>query len=233
MNNLWKRWTINCAAGELLGIACAGGIAFLANLAMGESQTIAAKLAVLGAMMFAGLVEGLILGYLQWRVLVSKFTKLPRREWIFYTALIGVLGWFLGMLPSLFFVVENTDQLDFTSSVDFTNPILFLLLSVGSGLLLGSLFGLFQWFSLRKHAQKAYKWILANALGWGMGLGWIYLFASVPTVDSTLIFTIFMGLIGGVLAGLSVGGVTGYFLLKLEVSFPENRFTGFERVVLK
>jgi len=50
-----------------------------------------------------------------------------------------------------------------------------------------------------------------------MGLGWIYLFASVPTVDSALLFIIFMGLTGGVLTKLSVGTVTGYFLLKLEV----------------
>ena len=42
----------------------------------------------------------------------------------------------------------------------------------------------------------------------GAGLGWIYLFASIPNESSTMIFIVFMGLIGGILAGASVGAIT-------------------------
>jgi len=86
------------------------------------------------------------------------------------------------------------------------------------GLLLGSIFGLFQWFSLRKYAIRSYTWITANAIGWAIGLGWIFLFASIPSENSSLAFNILMGIIAGILAGLSVGAVTGYFLDKLEIN---------------
>lgn len=215
MKKLWFKWTFNCAIGELLGIACAGAIAFLVNMLIGEPHTFGSKLVVLLAMMFAGLIEGTILGLFQWKVLVTKFQNLPQREWIFYTVLVAVLGWFLGMLPSLIFIPPESPNLEVDPFLDFSDPFVFTFLSVSAGLLLGAIFGLFQWFSLRKYTPKAYKWIVANALGWGMGLGWIYLFASFPTDQSTLIFNILMGLVGGVLAGFSVGAITGLFLLKI------------------
>lgn len=214
MTTFWKKWTIHCAIGELLGIACAGGIAFIVNAAVGEPQSIGTKLIVLGAMMFAGFIEGTVLSFFQWKVLVTKFSKVPKKEWLFYTVLVGVLGWFLGMLPSLFFMPDNAAQ---PESLDYSNPMVFSLLSIGMGMVLGAIFGLFQWFSLRKYAKKAYKWILANALGWGLGLGWIYLFASIPNEQSSLFFNILMGILGGILAGLSVGAITGLFLDKLEL----------------
>ena len=216
MNNLLKRWTINCALGELIGIACAGGIAFLVTYAIGEPDRISTKLIVLIAMMFAGFVEGLVLSHFQWNVLVTKFPKIPKREWLFYTVLVGVLGWFLGMLPSLFLIPENLEDTGLNDGMDYSNPFVFALLSITMGIALGAIFGLFQWFSLKKYAEKAYKWIIANAIGWGLGLGWIYLFASIPTEQSSLLFNVIMGVFGGILAGSSVGIVTGIFLVKLK-----------------
>ena len=57
MTKFWKKWTINCAIGELVGIACAGSIAFFISPTIGEPKNMGAKLAVLGAMMFAGFIE--------------------------------------------------------------------------------------------------------------------------------------------------------------------------------
>jgi hypothetical protein len=218
-NSLWLRWTLNCAFGELMGIGLAGGIAYGVNLLIGEPETFVQKLSVLFFMLVAGAIEGTLLGFFQWRVLVGKFPGIPKNEWLFYTILVAVAGWFLGTLPSLFFIPSNPagyQQSGTSFSVDFSHPFIFALLSVGTGLALGAVFGLFQCFSLRKYAQKAYSWIWANALGWGAALGWIYLFASIPTAQSRLLFTVTMGISGGLLAGLSVGGITGYYLLKLD-----------------
>ncbi len=168
-------------------------------------------------------MEGYLLGTFQWHVLKDKFAALPKREWVFYTVLVSVLGWFLGMLPSLFFISNN--DVTPTSSIDFEDPIVFAVLSIGSGLVLGSVFGLAQWFSLRQYAEAAYKWIIANALGWGLGLGWIYLFASLPTEQTSLTFNIMMGVIGGLLAGLSVGSVTGIFLVRMKEQNGQTLFT--------
>jgi NhaP-type Na+/H+ or K+/H+ antiporter len=120
------------------------------------------------------------------------------------------------MMPSLFFMPTAPQGIQPNEGINFSNPILFILFSLTTGLILGALFGLFQWFSLRKYADKAYKWIIANALGWGLGLGWIYLFASLPTEESSMVFTVLIGICGGLLAGLSVGAITGLFLIRLE-----------------
>ncbi|MCU0354802.1 MAG: hypothetical protein MUD08_13855 [Cytophagales bacterium] len=217
-NPFWRKWTISCAAGELLGIGCAGAIAFLVNRALGEPVMLAEKLIVLGCMLGAGAIEGTLLGWFQWRVLKEKILPLTARDWIGMTVLIAVLGWGLGMLPSLFFIPDNPKPTETAAPSAFENPWVFAGLSIGAGLVLGAMFGLFQWFALRKYVPKSASWITANALGWGAGLGWIYLFASLPNEQTPLWVNVLLGIAGGVLAGLSVGAVTGWFLLKI-VSF--------------
>lgn len=214
--DLWRKWTIHCALGELLGIACAGAIAFGVHYAIGEPDSSQNKMIVLLAMMCAGFIEGAVLSLFQWKILVTKFNAVPRREWMFYTILVGILGWFLGMLPSLFFMPVDSSAQDVNDFSGFSNPFVFVAICMSLGAFLGALFGLFQWFSLRKYADQAYNWIIANALGWSLGLGWIYLFASFPTEESSMVFNIFMGILGGLLAGLTVGGVTGLFLVKMN-----------------
>ena len=213
----WRRWTFHCAVGELLGIAAAGAIAYGVTLALGEPVTFLSKIIVLVSMMIAGLVEGSLLGYFQWQALKVKFTSMPKRDWIVYTVLVAVLGWFLGMLPSLFFVDLTPTSDGNESAPVFDQPWLFILLSMSSGLVLGAIFGVFQWLVLRKYASGASKWIVANALGWSAALGWIYLFASIPTEESSIYFTLLMGATAGILAGVSVGAITGWFLMRMPV----------------
>lgn len=216
MSSLWKKWTLNCAAGEVIGIAGAGLIAYLVNSIVGEPDNLDDKLLVLFAMLLAGFVEGSVLGWFQYRVLRIKFTSMRSKEWMFYTVLVAVLGWFWGMLPSLFLIPRQVNGQE-EAIWDFSNPFLFSAMSIGMGLVLGAIFGIFQWFPMRKHAEKAYLWIIANALGWGLGLAWIFTFASIPTEASSVVFVVLMGACGGILAGLSVGIVTGYFLERLKV----------------
>lgn len=212
---LWLKWTIYCAFGELIGIGIASLVAFGANTIIGEPQNLQMKFLVLLCMLIAGFLEGLLLGFFQWKALKDKLPSIPKKEWIFYTVLVAVIGWFLGMLPSLFFIPANSLNNN-EQPINFDNPLIFAVLSVGTGLLLGAIFGLFQWFALKKYVIKSYQWIIANSLGWGIGLGWIYLFASLPNESSHVAMNVFFGIIGGLLAGLSVGGVTGLFLIKLE-----------------
>ena len=212
-NILWLHWTVNCALGEVIGIGAAGAIAAGVFAAFGEPETTGTKLLVLLCMMFAGLIEGIALGYFQWRVLRNKFSSLTGSAWIFQTSFIAVLGWMLGMLPSLFFIDHSTPGNESAAQMPES---LFALLSIGVGLLLGALFGLFQWFELKYHASGAGRWILANAIGWGIGIGWIYFFASLPDEFTPILEKVFYGICGGVLAGLSVGAVTGAFLVKMH-----------------
>ncbi|MCU0439274.1 MAG: hypothetical protein MUC49_15360 [Raineya sp.] len=211
---LWLQWTFNCALGELLGIGVAGAIAFTVNHLVGEPQNISQKLLILSCMMVAGLIEGSFLGFFQWKVLSKKFTLIPQKSWMLSTILIAVLGWFLGMLPSLFLI--PTESVSSESSFNFESLWVIAFLSIGMGLVLGAIFGLFQWFVFRKYALRATQWIWANALGWAVGLSWIYVFASIPTEHSSIYFNVAMGVLGGLLGGLSVGAVTGIYFLKIK-----------------
>ena len=212
----WKRWTANCAIGELVGIGIAGIIAYTLNTILGEPENIQSRIVILSAMMFAGSIEGLVLGVFQWRILKEKYSKIPKAEWIGYTIVVAMFGWFLGMLPSLFLLPQDIIFSEESQSANMTSTFLFIALSIGLGLALGALFGLFQWFSFRKYAHSAGLWILANSIGWGIGIGWIFLFASLPNEHTSLPIIIIGGMVGGLLAGLSVGAVTGIFLLKIK-----------------
>ena len=210
-----RKWALHCALGELLGIGAAGLIAFTANQLLGEPVTMPQKLTVLIFMLGAGALEGSILGYLQWRVLHARIPQLPALEWMGWTIAVAVLGWFLGTLPGLFLqnsAFSNNSQASLAVPQNF---IILSLLTLGLGLLMGALFGLFQWFSLKKYVPKAGKWIPANAIGWGLGLGWIYLAASWPDENTQLPYIILAGILGGMMAGLSVGIVTGIYLVRL------------------
>lgn len=219
MSSLWAKWTINCALGELIGIGCAGLLAYSANTLLGEPDSLVEKLIILLIMLIAGLIEGTVLSFFQWRILVRKIPTLNRSIWFKYTASVAVLGWFLGMLPPLF--LNHSSEV--TNESQEPSRLVILMLSTLLGLFLGALFGLFQWFVLKKHISKAYKWIIANALGWSLAMSVIFFFASIPDEQDSLIFIITMGTIAGLLAGLIVGMVTGisfigFKLLKKHIS---------------
>ncbi|KAA5539956.1 hypothetical protein [Adhaeribacter rhizoryzae] len=210
-----RKWMMHCTLGALLGIGAAGVIAFAVNHTLGEPVTLPQKLTVLSSMLAAGAIEGSLLGYMQWRVLQERNPQLPALEWMGWTVAVAVLGWFLGMLPFLFFLVGTADNSSQAPAAALDNFFVLSSFAVAVGLLVGALFGLFQLFSLRKYVPAAGKWILANALGWGLGLGWIYLAASWPDENTSLPLIIISGVLGGIMAGLSVGFITCIYLQKL------------------
>ncbi|OGO24295.1 MAG: hypothetical protein A2144_10225 [Chloroflexi bacterium RBG_16_50_9] len=209
----WLKWTIACGAGEFLGIAVAAGIWVLHATILGEPQVISQKIILLVFMIFAGVFEGLVTGGLQWSVLKIKFTDLKAKNWLFFTALGAAVAWLLGMMPSTFFIPDAAGN----HSVGFElSGWLFIFMSAFMGMVLGVIFGIFQWLELRKHALAAGQWILANSVGWLAGIVTIFLGASLPSADTKLAVTIVIGAVSGLLGGLFVGAITGLFLIKLQ-----------------
>lgn len=208
----WWKWTINCGIGELIGIAAASMMALTVHQFLGEPETTQDKLLGLFIMLFAGLVEGFILGTLQWKVLKVKFKEIPYNKWVGFTILVAMIGWFIGTVSSLFLiqVEEIPDEFLIEPTIYQT-----LLYATGLGALLGAMFGYFQWLVFRQYALHTFKWIWANALGWAIAMAIIFYFATLP-ISSTPTSTILLyGGIGGVLAGLSVGAITGLFLNRI------------------
>lgn len=209
----WWRFSYHCAAGEIIGIGLAGAIAYLTNLYWPTPSSLPEKCIVLALMLVAGFIEGSALGYFQWRVLKDKWPQLPLVAWVRATVLIAVLGWFLGMLPSLFFFDADPGQAAAPPAWLDTWWATILLSSL-MGAVLGLVFGFAQYLVLKHYVPKAQFWIWANSLGWSVGMVWIFVFATIPTAETSLAFNISMGVIGGCLAGLSIGGVIGYQTLK-------------------
>lgn len=211
-NQFWLSWTLACAIGELLGIGAATGVALLHLTLFGEPQNFSQHVILLTIMILAGCLEGLITGYFQWSVLRVKFPDMKARNWILVTVGGAATAWFLGMLPSIYFALQPISQ---TSTIEISK-IHFAAFSLISGIVLGTVFGTFQFLELRRHAQEAWQWISANSLAWMMGMMIIYTGASIPSGDTPIILTIVIGALSGLLAGLSVGVVTGWFLVRLE-----------------
>ena len=207
----WLNWTVICGLGEFFGIGFAAGVAVLHFSMVGEPRTVALKLLVIAVMMLAGAVEGLITGYFQWSVLKKRFSEIRARNWLGLTALGAVIAWMLGMIPSTFFAPEASSA----AAIEFSTGQI-VLLSTGMGVVLGALFGVFQWIELKKHTVQAGWWIIANALGWTVGLAIIFIGASQPANEAGLAAAITIGAISGLLAGLAVGAVTGIFLVRME-----------------
>lgn len=236
----WRKWTFRCGLGEMLSMAVAASIAVAYNYSMGEPESLGAGALNMLVMLGAGAIEGFILGWAQWSVLRLKYTYLKAEEWIGYTMAVAILGWALGMIPSMFsfntptaknvtqpitpIMPNGTDSLflkpnfQVTETITTEPSLLWILLGAAAmGLLLGALFGLFQWFALRKHSSQAKVWILANSVAWAVGMVWIFLAATLPDASTPIPLIVGMGAAGGILAGLSVGAITGWFLMWIPV----------------
>ncbi len=211
-NRLWLAWIFACAIGELLGIGAAAGVALLHLTLFGEPQNISQHIILLVIMVLAGCLEGLITGYFQWSVLRVKFPDMRSRNWIFATVGGAATAWFLGMLPSIYFSLQPISQ---GSAIEITN-VQFAALSLISGIVLGAVFGVFQFLELRRHARDAWQWITANSLAWMMGMMVIYTGASMPSESTPLLLILLISTLSGLFAGLSVGMVTGWYLVRLE-----------------
>src|SRR4051812_20323961 len=125
--NQFRKWVINCALGELLGIDAAGSIAVAVNYYLGEPQSLIQKIFVLFTMLVAGAIEGTSIAVFQWKVLRYLFPTMKLAAWWKWTVSIALLGWGVGMLPSLFFTQSSV------TTAEATEPSMFLIAVVAAG----------------------------------------------------------------------------------------------------
>lgn len=88
---------------------------------------------------------------------------------------------------------DTLKQLPITFPVqeDLTEQTSLLWIIIGAallGILIGLVFGLFQWISIRRHSSRATAWVAANAIGWGFAMIWIFLAATLPDEHTPIPF---------------------------------------------
>jgi hypothetical protein len=211
----WLRWTFVCGIGEFLGIGAAAGAAFSFFLLVGETDTTGERVASLIVVVCAGILEGLITGSLQWSILRQQFVDMKAKKWLICTVLGAAVAWLIGMTYPTFFISD-------TASSSEPSRVMIVFLAAGSGIVLGAVFGFFQWLELRRHTMGASWWIVANTVAWIVGLVVIYLGASLPGSDTAIGTVVLIGAVSGLVAGLLVGAITGIFLVRLILP----RYTG-------
>jgi NAD(P)-dependent dehydrogenase (short-subunit alcohol dehydrogenase family) len=100
-----------------------------------------------------------------------------------------------------------------------------LLLAATAGGAAGLCFGAAQWFVLRRHAERAHRWIWIHVPGWALGMAGIFLGASVPSADWPSWAIAVSGASGGALGGLLLGAVTGVVAQRLTPWIDDERWS--------
>jgi hypothetical protein len=196
---LWWRWVGASAAGELVGLPLA---ALIVSTAIGNSLDGAGSI-LLAAGALAGIVNGAMVGGLQWLALRRTVRQLSGWRWILATALGSALPWALGMsMRSSLRLAQGNDE-----------AVLGAMLLMG--LLTGVALGGAQWLVLRRIVHQAGWWAPASVLAWLQGLvvlvGGASLIQTPPPLWSLLLISGITGLVVGSLVGV----ITGIVLIGL------------------
>jgi hypothetical protein len=174
---VWAGWLLATALGWTAGWAVGAPISELV------ARPIGATGAMLAAEMLGGAVAwgilGLLTGIGQWLVLRRHMSGagwwVPAS--VIGWALVGSTKWIQGPLLDEFMIgfFGRLEEMRLGALVPLSGMGLGLLLDGAMGLVVG----LAQWFVLRRHVQRAGRWVLISAVAWGIGaiamgfLGWI------------------------------------------------------------
>lgn len=209
-NVVWRRWIIANSLGELVGLGATLALGTTLFSGVAEMQGVGPALLTAFLMTATGALEGIIVGWAQWSVLRYAITGITRRTWIVATIVGGVLAWMLGSIPMTIAGLSSGSA----SSVAEEPPQAFvLLLAAALGLGAGLILSVAQWWVLRDHVTRAWRWLPANALAWGAGMPLIFAGIDFAQKLDQIFFAILaMGLIIAI-AGAIVGAIHGVALV--------------------
>lgn len=191
---------------EAVGFSAAMGLGRgVYALAGGEPPGIAGVIFTVGLSALAGVVEGACLGAGQWLVLRRVFGDVRPAPWIGATALGGALAWVLGMTAGM----HGPDELP--------GPVVVGAVLIVSGLVLGAVLGGAQAWVLRGRSGVAGRWLLANAVGWMLGLLFAYGGAALTRDGDSAAFTVLVLAASGAAMALVPAISTGLALRRFMV----------------
>jgi hypothetical protein len=156
---LLRRWVLAFVGGEIVGFGLAAPVSAIGIMAVDAVHGPVRALAVIAAGVAAGIVEGGVVGWAQWRVLREPLPAVGRRAWIGATAATAALAWTVGMSLGTLAAPESEPP--------------FAIVAVGAaafGAVVGALLGAGQALVLREHVRHPERWVLANSLGWTIGM---------------------------------------------------------------
>jgi len=212
----WRKWILDYSLGELIGIGISATIARFLFVGFPENGIIPESLITVTLLTIAGVSEGFIIGYIQWRSFAKLIPDFRPVLWILVTTISTLAGWLFILPPGIVFITFLSQ----VALISANNSILYTLLV---GLAFGGLIGIPQSFIVKQHFKGAIIWIISNAVGWMFSFLIIYLslslFPYLPSVVGKLLLIalacVFSGLVQGLVTGTSL-----HFLMSIRKPDP-------------
>jgi hypothetical protein len=212
--NLWWRWMVANAFGELLGLGTTFAVIAFASSRLENQSSVGIVLASFLFAVASGAIEATLVGLAQWWAMHLWFPTITRYAWWLATLAGALVAYVLGYLPStLMSLGEQATQ----NQAPMTEPPqwITLLLAAGLGLAGGAVLSFAQWLAMRRQVERAGWWILANMLAWSAGMPIIFWGIDAAQKGQPLLQAVL--LLAGVLflTGAVVGVIHGAFLIRL------------------
>jgi hypothetical protein len=202
------RWVLLCAVAESVGIAAAALAARSAQVWVGDIANPADVIVALCFVATGGLIEGFALGAAQATALAGVLPRGRRSGWVLVTVLVAGLGWAGGSVPG----VLGDDG-------GAPPPTALLILgALGVGAVTGAVLGAGQAIVLAGCVAHPEMWVLANVLGWTLAMPIIFAGAAAPSEAWSALDVFLAGGVTGLVAGATLGLVTGLFLPSLKAA---------------
>ena len=197
---LRARWLAHFVAGELAGLGGVGLLGLLATALAPEHPSRPLQALLFLLMVAAGGLEGVSVGWFQHRVLREVLPGVSKRAWILATAAGALAAWVVGAAVAMS-LPAGADPSD-----------LWWLWAI-LGVALGAVLGGAQAVPLRGHVREPGRWVVANALGWSVGLAVSFAGVGLASEAPTAL-AIALALLTGAVTGVAPGVVTGHVLLR-------------------
>lgn len=209
-------WARLCIIGSMFGIGIAASPTLFTYYSLNYPQTLAQSIIFWKVTALAGAFGGSVYGYFQYRALRRMVTTLNCKRWMMHSAIGLMIGWIVAVFP---FVFIANPELSYTkpqtvSGLSFEQ---FALIAMSSGLPAGLILGTAQWFILRKYYTQSKLWIIANGIGWSIGMIFIYLTGTIVDKYTASPIIIIMAAFGGELAGKMVALSTALALKLMQL----------------
>jgi hypothetical protein len=210
-------WILANGLSELVGLGGTFLMGFLlAPVLVTSSSAVTILSGAAAAILLGTLLEGVVVGAAQSRVLRTRLAGLGGARWIAATALGAGAAWTLGMLPSTVLALATRETAAAPAAPPEMNPLLQYVAAAAMGAVLGPFLGIPQARVLARYVPEARRWIAANVVAWTIGMPVIFIGLDVvdPGVAGPLRLAFGIALTC-LTTGVVVGAVHGRWLTAL------------------
>lgn len=218
--HLHVHWIGANAVGEAIGLGTTLVLGRALASRLAGVPAVAEILLTAGMAIAAGiLLEGIVVGWAQGRIIRRYFGSVSIGAWIRATALGAGAAWLVGMIPSTVMGIVQLGRAPVAAAQPSTDasggpgPLVQYALAAVLGAVAGPVLGAFQSRVLRTSRPPVRGWVVANAAAWALGMVVLFIGMDVlpwTTGGATLTAGIYAvcGLVGAL-----VGAVHGRWLL--------------------